>query len=378
MHSFTIALISTLSLGVHAASIGDSVSHLVTREQHNRLFHNPDFTSANLPTAESFERAGKISPRQVLVGSAAVSNVRAFNGLGGIFTFNDNTRPNTADAVTSFQTLGSVDLSAFNARPNAADIPQAAQAVTGPSLLGSAATLQVSDLLSGMLLNTRPNAANTMPLNAQTDVVDTPATTNNAQTAINAQPNAQPAINAQSSAQPAINAQPNSQPAINAQSNAQAVINAQANAQAAINAQSNSQSVINAQSNSQPAINAQPNAQAAQAAVNTVAPPVVNNPPAQDSAALLAASNLAGPGFSGNAANIGAQQDSQQDAVKRQLPTPALPTLPTPSALPTLPTPSLPTLPTAREVNTEFFDGQFEDMDFSAHDSEADELEEGF
>ena len=65
MHTFTIALISTLSLSVYAASIGDSISQLVTREQHNRQFHhNPDFASDNnLPAAESFERSGKKSPR---------------------------------------------------------------------------------------------------------------------------------------------------------------------------------------------------------------------------------------------------------------------------------------------------------------------------
>ena len=103
MHSFTIALISTLSLGVHAASIGDPVSQLVTREQHNRLFHNPDFTSANLPAAEPLERAEKISPRKVALdatGSTRLSGTFTdfLNGITSALPTESNTAqgvPNT-------------------------------------------------------------------------------------------------------------------------------------------------------------------------------------------------------------------------------------------------------------------------------------------
>ena len=67
MHTFTLAFISCLSLSVHAASIGDSVSQVVTGDhqsvQHNREFgHHPDFGSATAHS-ESFEPAGKISQR---------------------------------------------------------------------------------------------------------------------------------------------------------------------------------------------------------------------------------------------------------------------------------------------------------------------------
>ena len=65
MHTFTIAFISSLSLSVYAASIGDPLSQLVTREQHNRHFYNPDFASVNHPATESLEPAGKISQRQL-------------------------------------------------------------------------------------------------------------------------------------------------------------------------------------------------------------------------------------------------------------------------------------------------------------------------
>ena len=387
MHSFTIVLVSTLSLGVHAASIGDSVSQLVTRQQHNRLFHNPDFTSANLPAAESFERAGKIS--------------RRFNiNSGGSHLVGD---------------LSEV----FNiARPNT----QAnAQTFTVPSL--SSSTL-VDDLFSGMPAtdsNTGSNTVNT-PLNAQT-VVNTQAATN----AQAAQPQAAQAVaNAQAAqaqaAQAAIIAQAQVQAAQAQAAQAQAAANPQAQvaqvqaaqaaiiaqAQAAANPQTQAAIVAQAAANPQAQAQAQAvnNAQAAIIAQAAIVAQAAANRQAQaqaaivqDSAAFL--SNVAEPlfapnplsqlvnnpgvppdlGLSGNTvtANVVAQQDSQH-AVKRQLAAPAAPAAGSPiTLLTTAAQAANNTGLLAREDNTtNLFDDQVEDMDFSAHDSEADELEEGF
>ena len=48
MYIFTLAFISCLSLSVHAASIGDSVSQVVTRDHQSiQEFHHPDFGLAH-------------------------------------------------------------------------------------------------------------------------------------------------------------------------------------------------------------------------------------------------------------------------------------------------------------------------------------------
>ena len=136
MHSFTIALISTLSLGVHAASIGDSVSQPVTREQHNSLFHNPDFTSANLPAAESFEPAGKISPRKAAVDAFLNGNIAFDHTASELNTANSQGVPiipsgnflsgnilaNTANAHALTASLGSNAAPAINMFTNGGQV----------------------------------------------------------------------------------------------------------------------------------------------------------------------------------------------------------------------------------------------------------------
>ena len=358
MHSFTIALISTLSLGVHAASIGDSVSQQVTREQHNRLFHNPDFTSANLPAPESFERAEKISPRLFSsLGSAAAA-------VSGLITnvAITNTRPNTAtvphaqtvDAVVIAQDAG-VNTQAAASSQDAVNLQVALQAA-----INAAFNLQVAaNSQDAINLQAALQAAINVAINLQAAVTS--------QDAINLQAALQVAIDAAVSLQAAAN----SQDAINLQAALQAAINLAinlqlaANSQDAINLQVALQVAVNAAINLQVAANSQDaiNLQAAlQAAINAAI-----NLQAALQAAVNAAVN-AGLVFSGNTANVGAQH---QDAVKRQLQAPALPV--------TFPIPLTQTANNtglaAREDNTKIFGDQVEEMDFSAHDSEADELE---
>ena len=420
MHSFTIALISTLSLGVHAASIGDSVSQVVTRE-HNRLFHNPDFTSADLPAAESFERAGKISPRQFssLGSLAAALSGKITDVAIGNTQARPNTVPHTVDTVVIAQDAGSNTHAVANSQ-DAINLQAAINAAIAASINLQAAI----NSLDAISLQVAINAAITAVINLQAaanspDAINAAisiATTINLQALVNSQDaiNLQAAINLAIAAAINLQATANSQDVINLQAAINAAINLQvaANSQDAIKLQvaidaaisiaatinlqatANSQVAINLQAainvaiaatislqvaaNSQDAINLQAAINAAIAAAINLEAAVNARVNAGD--ALLAASNIVSPlsqvltsglVFSGNTANVGALQVSHQDAVKRQTPAsvPAAPALPI--VLP------LNNGVVAREDNTKF-DDQVEDMDFSADDSEADELEEDF
>lgn len=340
MHSFTIALISTLSLGVHAASIGDSVSQLVTREQHNRLIHNPDFTSANLPAAESFERTGKISPRVV---DAIVS---------GLFNINSNPAPNTQAAVTQ-------------AVPNA-------QTPSVPA-----------------------TATNTQPISAAAidgNTVDTQAT--NTQTVTNTQ--ADPAVIIPQSVQ-AISGVRVAAVDLLATYTVLASLVAQLLASFTVNGQAATISVA-----VQDAITAQISAQISltltksQVTYNqldaslSLALQVLANEEARLTAVNAAAPATLSSNLEANAGlslslNEGAKrdlQDSQQDVVKRQLPAN---TTNTTGSLPNLTEAATQDLSQVNKIviarrgdNTKYSDDQVEDMDFSAHDSEAEEVEEDF
>jgi hypothetical protein len=412
MHSFTIALISTLSLGVHAASIGDSVSQVVTREQHNRLFHNPDFTSADLPAAESFERAGKISPRQFVpsLGSvaAALSGKITNVAIG-------NTRPNTVpqahtvDAVVIAQDAG-VNTHATANSQDAINLQAAINAAIAASINLQAA-VNSQDAIS---LQVAINAAITAVINLQAaanspDAINAAisiATTINLQTLVNSQDaiNLQAAINVAIAAAINLQATANSQDVINLQAAINAAINLQvaANSQDAINLQvaidaaisiaatinlqatANSQVAINLQAainvaiaatinlqvaaNSQDAINIQAAINAAIAAAINLEAAVIARVNVGD--ALLATSNLVSPLSQVLTSGL-VFSGSHQDAVKRQTPAPAVPAPALPITLPNN------TGLVAREDNTKF-DDQVEDMDFSADDSEADGLEEDF
>ena len=346
MHSFTIALVSTLSLGVHAASIGDSVSQIVTREQHNRLFHNPDFTTANLPATESFERAGKISPRQVAGSAAAGGGVfsgafaTGFNGQNNVLL-----SPQTVDAQTA--TINGQN----NAALSAQTVNAQAATINGPN--NTPLSPQTVDPQAATI-----NGQNNTPLSPQT--VNTQAVT------INGQNNITPSAQTANTQAATINSQNNIAPSAQAATN-NAVTNPQVNAQSAQTAQ-----VVNIDTPLMFNDIAQ--------ALNPAAPQSAPNRP---NLFGLASAPLFGsnPGIvtsNGLIVNtVGARQDLQPDAMKRQLP--ALPVV-----VPTFSTPAAPTLSTlpsglaAREDNPRFFDDQVEDMDFSAHNSEADELEEGF
>ena len=339
MHSFTIALISTLSLGVHAASIGDSVSQLVSREQHNRLFHNPDFTSTNLPAAESFEPAGKISPRQNALGGF----------LGGMVT----------SGPESFQ----ID---------------STQAAAG----AQSNTFSPVNLVSGVL--SRPSNVNTLPLvQAVGTQANAQAATNSAQT-VNAQANAQATTNNAQAVNAQENAQANAQ-ANNAQAVAQAMFNAQIaevveNARVAINAVvSDTQTIVKAMAttNNAQIVTAQATTDTALAAINNLAIHTETVAEALTRISTMVATYSAQVNTQGAqnfAGSVVARSDSQQDAVKRQTGLLYVPALPI-----TLPI-TQPANNTAsrREDNTKLLDDQVEDMDFSAHDPEADEMEEGF
>ncbi|KAF8813865.1 hypothetical protein BYT27DRAFT_7180639 [Phlegmacium glaucopus] len=195
MHTLALAFISTLSLSVHAASIGDSVSQLVAREQslhHNPRFRNPDFVST-----ESFEPAGKISQRQVnpsfgLMGSLVTSqltpNIVTQNslpanaaaaglaagqplvGLGSLLTgqlipniVTQNSLPANAAGLTAGQPL--VGLVTSQLTPNIVTqnpLPANAAAAGGQPLnLGSLATGQLTSniVTQNQLANTAGPAA---------------------------------------------------------------------------------------------------------------------------------------------------------------------------------------------------------------------------
>ena len=310
MHSFTIALISTLSLGVHAASIGDSVSQLVTREQHNRLFHNPDFASANLPAAESFERAGKLSPRVASL-------------VNGLLGFNDNINagsntqavPNAqtpvpatatnAQAISAAANDGNTGLNTADTQATNAQAPQAQAVTNTPQFDQTIASIQAAavDLDVLALLFVQLSVQLSVAVNAQGATISVTALAT-----IIAQIRAQTSV-ALTSSQEASN-------------KLEAYLNNQLEANTAVNA-----------------------------------------------ATPATLSSGVGLGLF-----VGAKRDSQQDAVKRQLPASV-------GNATQIATNGLnhAGLITGRGDNTKYFDDHVEDMDFSAHDSEADdELEEGF
>ena len=368
MHSFTIALISTLSLGVHAASIGDSVSQLVSREQHNRLFHNPDFTSANLPHAESFERSGKISPRKVTVDSASSAAVDHL--LKGIFDFDGNPVLNTASTQSvsngqAFSSLPSVnigDLLSGSARTNTAsafnDFLLAIDGNTGLNTAASGANVQV--------------AANTEAIIAQLvrAMANAQAAAANTRTECNVL-----AAYLDQAARLMVGVAANTQVVTNSE-----VTQATITAQAALAITNARVAAANARVTFNPLVasldevaqllaSLAANARLAQTTGNAVAPlPIVNNrlTATQESNAALAIGSFS--------ADVGAKQ---QDAMKRQLPSPLPVNVPINQATNN---PLLNNTVATREDNTKHFDSddQVEDMDFSVHDSEGDELEEGF
>jgi len=343
MHTFTIAFISTtLSLSVYAASIGDSISQLVTREQHNRHFHNPDFASGDLLAAESSERSGKISSRQ----PSALT-------LGEVLAIS---RPNLVNSVAvpvvNAQTSNALAAQVLaNARTQAVTNAQAVTIAQTPQVVTNAQTVQAAQAVA----------------NAQT-----PQVVANAQTP-------QVVANAQTP---------------------QVVANAQA-AQAAVNAQT-PQAVTNAQT-PQAVTNAQTpqvvtNAQTVQAAIDAKTQAAVNAQTAADAAVFP----LNVPSLIDPLLNLGIESANRLslsgqigDTIRRQMPPPVpspLPSVPNslPSPLPSAPVPS--SLQTTinqvanstggvatREESLKLSDDQVKDMDFSVHEADVSEnFEEGF
>ena len=309
MHSFTIALISTLSLGVHAASIGDSVSQLVTREQHNRLFHNPDFASANLPAAESFERAGKLSPRVASLVNGLLGfndNINAGSNTQAVPNAQTPSVPATAtnaQAISAAANDGNTGLNTADTRATNAQAPQAQAVTNTPQFDQTILQAAAVDLDVLALLFVQLSVQLSVAVNAQGATISVTALAT-----IIAQIRAQTSV-ALTSSQEASN-------------KLEAYLNNQLEANTAVNA-----------------------------------------------ATPATLSSGVGLGLF-----VGAKRDSQQDAVKRQLPASV-------GNATQIATNGLnhAGLITGRGDNTKYFDDHVEDMDFSAHDSEADdELEEGF
>jgi hypothetical protein len=153
MHTFTIAFMSTLSLSVYAASIGDPISQLVTRERHNRHFHSPDFDSANPHAGESFERPGKLSPRfgpvSLILGS--VDETLGANNPNTVDTVSSlpvvNAQPATPQPATNVQApINAQAQAAINAQAQAAINAQAA--IIAQSLFEAQAALKVQAALT--------------------------------------------------------------------------------------------------------------------------------------------------------------------------------------------------------------------------------------
>ena len=313
MHSFTIALISTLSLGVHAASIGDSVPQLVTREQHNRLFHSPDFNSANLPAVESLERSGKISPRKVAVDATG----SLLNGVAVL----TNTESNTAQGIPNTQTF----IPSLGSAAIGGNIPSTSntQPVTNAQTFSLGSGTVVDNILSGALALdgiTTPKTVDTQAANIQVII--------NAQITITTQ--------------------------INQFITAAISLSLNADVDIVLS------TLLGQAARALEAL-VLVNEQLAEAAVtNCLSTTLSSN---------LVSSNGLGLGIF--SANAGVKRDDTEKRQEITAPTALTQTAKNAGVLPALAL-------RAREDNTKFFDDQVEDMDFSAHDSEADELEEGF